>query len=142
MKDDKQPDHPPAGQPYASPLVKVVERPSGRSAPLLRYPHQIVKIRTKGDLVQALRHYSHPFPQMEGSSPHVKGKDGARYMVEWVFPSLRWYCKVYGTEIPVWLEGNGWASNLDEQEHYRFFGKSPLRVREFRESKVHTGTRA
>lgn len=131
----------PAGQPHAYPLTDKVPHRSGKELPRFQFPHQIIDVRSKRDLDRALEHYRHPFPMMEGSE-HPKNVHAMRYMIERVFPALRWFCRVYNEDVPSWLEGNGWADGISTEDHKRFFGEKPLDVREFKENKSLAGERA
>jgi hypothetical protein len=125
----------PADQPRPYPRVEVsVDNKKERDLVNFIYPHEVINVRSKRDLDEALSFYSNPFPMLEGSE-HMQTKEGLKYMIEWTFPALRWFCKVYGKEVPGWLHGNGWADNLDEKEVIKYFGKDPINVREWREDK-------
>jgi hypothetical protein len=132
----------PAGQPRPHPRVKLTfQKKTGRELPTFVYPHEVVNVRSKKDLEAALEHFSHPFPGLGGSS-HPKNPHAMRYMVEWVFPALRWFCKVYSVAVPKWLEGKGWAEGMDVADHKRIFGNDkPLRVKDWKEDAAQAGVR-
>jgi hypothetical protein len=114
---------------------------TGDKMPSYIYPHQVVNVRSKAELDQALEHFSHPMPMLDGSV-HPKSPFAMRYMVEWVFPTLRWYCKAFNTPIPHWLEGLGWAEGLSHEDFKRIFGDNkPLRPKEWVEDAAHAGER-
>jgi hypothetical protein len=128
----------PEGQPRPYPRVEIVpDKTTKRELVHFIYPHEVTNIRSKEDLELALKHYSNPFPMLDGSE-HLQTTDSYRYIIQWVFPALRWFCKVYNKEVPGWLMGNGWADSLDDKEVKEYFGKDPVIVREWREDKQET----
>lgn len=131
----------PPGQPHAYPRTKEIENKRGQRLPKFIYPHQIVQVRSKKDLKEAFDHYGHPFPMMEGSVA-PKNKYAMRYLIEWIYPALRWYCRVYQEPVPRWLQSNGWADGMGDEDQKKFFGERPLEVREFHEDKRKGGQRA
>lgn len=132
----------PEGQPRPHPRVMHThQKKTGRKLTRFVYPHEVCNVRSKSDLKKNLEHYSHPAPMLDGS-PLAKNQFAMRYLIEWVFPALRWFCKVYGVEQPGWLEGKGWAEDLDEEEYKRIFGDKPLRLTEWKEDASLAGNRA
>jgi hypothetical protein len=131
----------PDGQPRPYPRIKRMPNDTtGSEHVSFVYPHQVVNVRSKQALIEALEHYSHPAPLMD-SSEHMKSKDGMRYMVEWAFPALRWFCKVYGNPVPSWLKGNGFADGMNDKDYKKHFGTEPLSVKEWTEDKAVAGQR-
>lgn len=135
----------PEGQPRPLPRFKVHDhkRSSGDVVkhPHAVYPHEILNIRRKVDLEHALELFSHPFPMMDGS-PAIHHKSGMRFLAEWIYPALRWYCRVYGVTPPPWLEeGKTWADHLGAGDRIKAFGKKPLDAREWIEDKRQNGVR-
>jgi len=132
----------PDGQPRPHPrIILDKQKKTGRKLPIYVYPHEVINVRSKKSLDENLEHYSHPAP-MFGGSPHPKNKYAMRYMVEWVFPALRWFCKVYNTPIPTWLKGNGWADGMSAEDYRKVFGGDhPLRVTEWKEDASRAGMR-
>ena len=144
MKPERDPlsQHPPEGQPYANPRITTVIS-EGQKHPVFVHPHHVVTVRSKGELLAVLKHYAHPFPMMENTGHHHKTSVRAlRYLIEWTYPALRWYCKVYGVAVPDWLEGNGWADGMDTEDLQKFVGEEPLNVFEFTERQAHAGKRS
>ena len=135
----------PEGQPRPLPRYRVRHQADAdgdvKRHPEAVYPHEIVNIRRKADLKGALERFSHPFPMMPGS-PSIKHKSGMRYLVEWIYPALRWYCRVYGETIPQWLEaGKGWQDRLPPGGKIQVFGKKPIEPREWIEDQRANGAR-
>lgn len=134
-----------AGQPRPFPRYKQHNRKTGDE--VLEqvdavYPHEVLNIRRKADLETALEMYSHPFPMMDGS-PVIHTRSGVRYLVEWLYPALRWYCRVYGVKIPSWLEeGKGWYDRLSPGDQIKAFGKIPVAPTEWVEDPRSSGARA
>jgi len=128
-------DDVPEGQPRAYPRTKL----SGKY-PTFVYPHQIVRVRSKEELESALEHYSHPFPMMDGA-PFPKNPAAYRRVIEWVYPALRWFCRVYGHPVPKWLEKHGHINGMSDKDFERNFGKGKLKIVEFKEDKSKAGER-
>jgi hypothetical protein len=132
----------PPGQPRPRPRVKFTLSSGNKSKlPIFVYPHEIVNVRSKSDLDKLLDMYSHPFPMMDGSEG-LKTTHSNHHLVEWVYPALRWFCRIYGKDIPQWLHGNGWADDIPKKEYKKYFGKAPLHVIEWKEDKRSAGMRA
>lgn len=141
MPAKRNPKDIPSGQPRPYPRVHRWQAKDGRKLARFMYPHEVVNIRKKDDLTEALEHYSHPAPMMNGS-PTPKNEHARRYLIEWIFPALRWYCNVYSVPVPRWLKGNGWADGMSDADSKRFFGPGPLDVKEWREDREEAGVRA
>lgn len=131
----------PDGQPEPYPRVRVTKHPKHGDLPEHVYPHQVVDIEAKKELEPILEEYAHPFPMMGGSND-IKSKASMRYLIEWVYPALRWFCRIYDHPIPKWLEGNGWADGMSRSDHEEYFGREPLHVEEWQERKETAGKRA
>jgi hypothetical protein len=74
-------------------------------------PDQVMKVETREELHRLLRFYNKPLLADMGSTPAERG-----YLLEFIRPSLRYYCKKLNVEIPNWLEGD---------EHYGHGKGSP-----------------
>lgn len=123
---------PPADQPHPYPRMKMHKTNQGE-LPELIYPHEIVHIKNKKELEQALEFYCVPIPTME-NHPHPKNPHALRYMLEWIFPTLRWYCQVFKVDVPSWLRGNGWADGLTPADAKKYLGDTkPLKAQEWKE---------
>lgn len=89
-------------------------------------------VKDRKALETALKWYANPFIRK-----HTPDSTFARRRyVEKVRPTLRWYCKKFGVNVPAWLKGNGHYDKLGPEEHEAFFGKDPLDVREFEEQRM------
>lgn len=95
------------------------------------HPHEILHVTSKEDIEGLLDWYSNPALKMIlPDQPEAR-----RFYMEKIRPALRWYCGVYGVEVPEWLKGNGEHGNLSHQEHADAFGSDPLEVYEFKDAK-------
>lgn len=127
----------PAGQPHAYPRTKlgvIVKDPEKRKLPNFVYPHDVIHVSSEKQLKLELKEHSHPFPMMDGSVT-PKNRHAMRHHVEWICPTLRWYCKVYGVEVPPWLKKQAWVETTSKKEHKKFFGSEPLNIVEWAENK-------
>lgn len=136
-----EPAHVPGGQPEAYPRTRVIQGKGGKEYPRFVYPHQVIRIRSKADLEKELEHYSHPFPAMDGATATPKTVHARRHLVEWIYPALRWFCKVYHHPIPKWLSSHNYIHALSNEEIEKYFGKDKLRVQEFKEKASRAGER-
>lgn len=130
----------PEGQPRPRPRVVVHKADSGLRYPVFKYPQEIIQINSEAELHRAMSEYGHPMPMIEGAQ-FLKTVHAMRHLIEWIYPALRWYCKVYGVEIPEWLKGKGWAEGMSKEDVVRFFGPHPLKVGEWHEDPSHAGKR-
>ena len=91
-------------------------------------PEDIVSgIHDKDSLKHALDFFSYPFMNNRlPDSTHAR-----KWHVKMVLPSLRWFCKKYGVEVPAWLKGNGAYDMMNDKERKEHFGRSMLSVSEF-----------
>lgn len=127
----------PSGQPKAYPRTKLDVSDSAeekRLLPKFIYPHDVINIRSEKQLQKELQEQKHPFPMLPGS-PMPKNKHAMRYHMEWVRPTLRWYCKVYGVDVPEWLKGNGSMDGVSSRTQTKLVGPEPLKVVEWHENK-------
>jgi hypothetical protein len=136
------PDIPHPGQAYAAPRVRVHhDKTSGKPLPAFVYPYQVVKVQSRQDLELALEHYG-ALPTMENANT-PKTPEALRFLIEWTYPALRWFCRSYQVAVPAWLQGNGFAGDLAPADFVALFGNSkPLRVQEWHEDKRRVGQRA
>lgn len=142
MNSHQDPYKPPSGQPKPWPHTERRQGMDGNAYRALLYPHQIVKVRSKIQLKQALKDYGHPFPTAK-EGPMFNNPTALVYLIEEVYPALRWFCKVYDVEVPNWLTpGETWADGLPESKMKEYFGKQDLRVVEFREQRRKAGKRS
>ncbi len=134
----QSPDIPQTGQPWALPRVRRgVTTPS---LPAFVYPYQVVRVKRRDDLALALEHYCQ-VPSMPNSLAERRPA-ALRHLVEWIYPALRWFCRIYDEPIPAWLQGNGWADNLSPKRFATTFGSAkPLQVAEWHEDPRHAGKR-
>jgi len=135
----------PEGTPNANPRIKIIKHKiqDGKIVDLPAYiqPHEILNIRSKQQLEDQLKIYSHPAPKMAGSG-FIKSKKAMSHLIEWVFPALRWFCKVYGVKIPDWLHGHGWAEKMSVTTCNKLFGKEALEGYDWKEDTRYSGSRS
>ena len=133
----------PRGMPQAVPRILRGDDGEGGKNPEFVYPHEILNVRSKDALVEALDHYAHPAPWVEGASQfNARGKDTMKFHTEWTLPTLRWYCRVYAVEIPDWLKGNHWVDMLSDKEKKKHLGlKGEHKRVEWREDKRFSGVK-
>jgi hypothetical protein len=136
--------HMPTGQPRSLPRVRMRCRPGKAGATMAEwvYPHEVLRITKKAELIELLNEYSHACPTMTGSANHFKNHASTRYLIEWTYPTLRWYCRVYKIDTPPWLKGKAWAEGMSDKDHKKFLGKRPLCIREWREDPKFAGQRS
>ena len=94
-------------------------------------PRDVVDIRSKDELEEQLQHYKKPFV-----AHVVKATVFAqRHYVEWIRPALRFYCKLYKTDVPAWLKDDSFYLSMKDDQRRRLFGQKPLRIHEFKAMK-------
>lgn len=86
-------------------------------------PSHVMKVETRGELQHLLRFYNKPILRDVSQTPY-----GRRYFMEYIRPTLRYYCKKLGVEIPDWLQGDEHHGHGKGDSKYMLdhFGKDKL----------------
>lgn len=112
--------------------MKVTAVEDGKELKSMVYPSDIIDCGSKEDLLSMLRGFSSIANLMEGGTEyHRPSITTNRRLLEWVYPSLRWFCRIYGVKVPEWLGTNEPFASMSKEEKQKYLGKKPVEVEEW-----------